>query len=184
MATWTIATGTDDGHWDPGGGFSATSNYCLVGYASSQPRHAFFRYTNITIPQGTTILTAKITFVARYAGSGTVGLYIYGNDVDSATAPTTNADAANLGLTTAYTSWSPVDMDQNSSYDTPDLTSVVQEIVDRAGWSSGNAMQFIVRRISGTNPRYLAAVNYSTSILTITYVGEGGATFTQKVVMF
>jgi hypothetical protein len=37
---------------------------------------------------------------------------------------------------------------------TPDVKSVVQEIVNRDGWASGNALTFILENVSGTGRRY------------------------------
>ena len=37
---------------------------------------------------------------------------------------------------------------------TPDVKSVVQEIVNRDGWLSGNALTFILENVSGTGRRY------------------------------
>ena len=58
-------------------------------------------------------------------------------------------------------------------YQTPDLTSVVQEIINRSGWTSGNAIAFIV---TGTGHR--AANSYNSGAvnapkLYITYQSEG-----------
>ena len=52
---------------------------------------------------------------------------------------------------------------------TPDLTSLVQEIVDRAAWSSGNAMAFI---IAGSGQRTAISVDLNSDHeprLVITY---------------
>ena len=49
---------------------------------------------------------------------------------------------------------------RNATYQTPNMSNVVQEIVNRGGWSSGNAMVFI---ISGSGHRTAESYDGSTS---------------------
>jgi hypothetical protein len=78
-----------------------------------------------------------------------------------------------LVLTDAV-NWDAVDAwTAETTYDTPDLTSIVQDIIDRSGWSSGNALMVLVRTAgtsSGTRTAYDTAGSASKSaLLTITY---------------
>lgn len=103
------------------------------------------RFTNVTIPQGSTIDLAYLTIRCRSATSGTtVNSYISAEDVDN---PATFADDATAfdnryaARTTAQVAWDNIaawtlDVDYNS----PEIKTVIQEIVDRAGWASGNAI--------------------------------------------
>ena len=54
---------------------------------------------------------------------------------------------------------------------TPDLSAVVQEVVDRAGWASGNAMAFV---LSGTGKRTAEAHAGGEPMLHITYASPDG----------
>ena len=103
------------------------------------------RFLNVTIPQGATINTAYLTLRARAATSAnTVNSRISAEKQDN---PATFADDAAAfdtrwaNRTTARVDWDNIpawtaDIDYNS----PSIVSVIQEIVNRAGWSSGNAI--------------------------------------------
>lgn len=111
------------------------------------------RFTNITIPQGSTINSANMTFKSYFTRGGTtVNSVIVGHDTDNASTFSTLADyqarrgiivggASNANLTAANVSWNSIGTwTENSDYTSPDISTIVQEIVNRAGWASGNAM--------------------------------------------
>ena len=103
------------------------------------------RFRNINIPQGATILRAWIEFEADESDSGATNLTIHGEDIDDAPIFTNgNSNISNRTTTTASVSWSPGAWSTNDRNETPDLSSIVQEIVDRAGWASDNEMVFII----------------------------------------
>ncbi len=79
-------------------------------------------------------------------------LTIYGQDVDNAAAfATTKKNVSGRIKTSAYVTWSPGSWSEvNATQASPELKAVVQEIVDRPGWKSGNNMAFI---ITGTGKR-------------------------------
>jgi hypothetical protein len=61
--------------------------------------------------------------------------------------------------------------------ETPNLSPVVQEIVDREGWASGNAITFIVEKVSGTDYRKARSYdgfNPSKPVLTLSYDDGSG----------
>ena len=77
------------------------------------------------------------------------------NDVDNATAPTTAIEAQALVSTTATVAWTETLSAADAAWtwwQTPEMDTELQEIVDRAGWAEGNAMQFIGKQtdVSGT----------------------------------
>lgn len=114
-------------------------------------RHIGLRFRDLNIPQGATISSAKITFVSSKKKSGSVSVSIYGEDTDDAsTFSSKDDDITDRTSTTKTVSWSFSDKwDKNELYETPDLKTIVQEIVDRGGWSSGNDMVFILSDNSG-----------------------------------
>ncbi len=76
-------------------------------------------------------------------------MVIQGEDSNSAAtfAVTTNNISSSSGRpkTTATVAWDSIPAwIQNTSYQTPDITTVVQEIVDRSAWCGGNDMAFIL----------------------------------------
>lgn len=113
------------------------------------------RFTDIGIAPGTTIANAYIQFRVDEIDYGSASLTIRGEDADDALSFTTsNYDISARPTTTASAAWSPpnwtvigqVGADQR----TPNIASVIQEIVDRSGWASGNALVVIV---TGTGAR-------------------------------
>jgi hypothetical protein len=112
---------------------------------------AGFRVPSVTIPQGARILSARIIHrgVAGYSQSITLGdkiLRFYAEDTDNAVAPTSYAEAEALTLTSAYLYWRDLHgITGTVDYQSPNLAAVIQEIVDRPGWVSGNAMQIVAQ---------------------------------------
>jgi hypothetical protein len=120
----------------------------------SQDQTVGIRFNRISIPQGATIVNAYIQFYARETDSGEVSITIEGHDHDNApTFTTANKNITNRNTTTASVGWSPgtwVDGDNGFEQRTSDLSPIVQEIVDRGGWSNCNSMVFI---FSGSGER-------------------------------
>lgn len=108
------------------------------------------RFQNIGIPQGATITNAYIEFEAEEDRTGSYSTLIEGVDVNSASSYNSSQNLSSLNRTSADATWSGSD-DWNSGdkKTTPTITSIVQEIVDRSGWSSGNSMGFIFNEGSG-----------------------------------
>jgi len=109
----------------------------------------FFRFTGVAIPAGATIEAASVVLVSAggqydYA-AGKTG-YLKGRKVANCpamTASSTYKDTTTYPYTTAAIEWYPTSTNwvANTSYTSPELKTVVQEIVDLAGWTSGNAIQ-------------------------------------------
>ena len=107
------------------------------------------RFANVNLPQGAVIQNAWIQFTASAANSEATSLTIQAQTSDNAS--TFIASANNISSrsrTTASVSWSPAAWNtvEESGPDqhTPNLASVMQEVVNRPGWASGNALAFII----------------------------------------
>ena len=110
------------------------------------------RFGNLGIPQGAAISTAWMQFQADETNSEVTDLVIRGEAVDDAPVfSTTSQNITSRSVTSAAVSWSPLPWllkgEAGPDQATPDLATVVQEIVDRPGWSTGNSLVLI---ISGT----------------------------------
>ena len=79
--------------------------------------------------------------------SESAGLTIFGKDADDAA--TFNSGSNNLSsrsMTSASVVWSNVeDWKKNQWHDTPGISAVIQEIVNRSGWADGNDLVILVR---------------------------------------
>ena len=115
------------------------------------------RFGNINIPQGATITDARIQFRADETSSGAVTLDIQGEDVDNAATFSGQYGISSRAVTTATVSWTPDDWtvvnEAGEAQRTPDLSSIVQEIVNRPGWQREHALSFIIRNASTTKKR-------------------------------
>lgn len=95
------------------------------------------RFQTVAIPQGSTINSATLT-INLVVEIGTPTATIYGDDVDSAAAWSNTSRPSQITQTTASASFAP----SGTGDKTIDVASIVQEIVNRAGWVSGNDMRF------------------------------------------
>ena len=119
-------------------------------------------YPTVNIPIGATITNAYIQFeVDEVNNINPVLLTINGEATDDADPYTSNAnEISGRNTTTNSISWSPNDWatvgDKGIDQQTPDLSAIVQEIVDRPGWNPYQNLAFIItgsgKRVAETNP--------------------------------
>jgi len=143
ITTWSsrIVASADDGYWVVGQSFHNSATTARVGYEFMMftPIHSFFRFQNVTVPNATTISTATLTLVVGAAASTAFNMRMKGEDVDDSVAYanlTAANDAANTGASVVWrgaASWATSDVEVS-----PDIKTVIQEIVNRGGWASGN----------------------------------------------
>mgnify|MGYP000032082943 CR=1 FL=1 len=113
------------------------------------------RFNSIAVNQGATITNAYIEFTAEANKTGAYDFDIEGVDVDNSSTFSAGQNLALLTRTSASVSWTGSDSwSTNSAYESPSLTSIVQEIVNRGGWSSGNSMSFIFNTGTGDRDAY------------------------------
>ncbi|HSF16449.1 MAG TPA: Ig-like domain-containing protein, partial [Vicinamibacteria bacterium] len=119
------------------------------------------RFSNVEILPGATIVNAYVQFQVDEVPSNPTTLLIEGQASDNP--PTFTTAAANVSSrprTSASVAWFPppwpVGGAAGPDQRTPNLTPIVQELIDRPGWSSGNAMVLIV---SGTGERVAESFN-------------------------
>jgi len=150
MASGTFypVVGTDDWRGNYGGSSFDNNDaflYCGIGWDVG------FRFVNVAIPQGVTITSAFIRFRAHFAktttNNGTADIWAV--DADNPSAPTNSAQFNALVPTSASVAWEPPTTTEGQIYDTDDITSVIQEIIDREGFSSGNAIILVAQDTLG-----------------------------------
>ena len=156
--TWQVSAGGDDGwvvHNSTTTSFHATSllgGFWLVSGIVPYGTYVFCRFQNVTIPQGATIDTAKLTFktLATIDGGAEHGdldahtFKVDAIDEDDVSAPSTSSDVNNSATTTEeIVDWSLTSsVADDADLDTPEIKTVLQEVVGRDGWESGNAVMF------------------------------------------
>jgi hypothetical protein len=102
-----------------------------------------------TIPQGATIVSATLELYSA-THSGATGAYTAGirvENVDNAAAFTCSGDdiyGRSYWSTTVNWSIPSAGLPSNQYSSSPDITSLIQQIVNRSGWSSGNYINLAV----------------------------------------
>jgi len=123
------------------------------------------RFTSVTIPNGSTISSAYIQFQVDETNSGAVSVNIQGQAIDDAPTFTTgNSNISSRGRTSATVPWAPVPWttvgEAGPDQQTPNIATVIQEIVNRPGWASGNDLVIIM---TGSGERTAESYNGDSS---------------------
>lgn len=135
------------------------------------------RFQNITIPAGSSILSTVIEFTTDEGRTGTTNLVFSGEAIDDAPIFTNDDNnISNRTLTTASVAWDNVPPWNTTweTHQTPDLSSIMQELVDRPGWSSGNDMVFIVNGSGRRNAEAYDGETDKAPLLIVQYQGVNG----------
>lgn len=134
------------------------------------------RFVNVTIPQGSTI-TAAYFWGKCYSGSyDDPDLTIYADAADDSAQFTTTAhDISGRTPTTATVAWTATNIGTTGS-NSPELKTIIQEIIDRVDWASGNALSIIAVANSDASNFRLFAYDDGTDIpyIDITYTAPAG----------
>lgn len=119
----------------------------------------------LTVPQGAIIDNAYIQFTKDSGGSGTSLVRFRAEDVDNSSALTSSLSAGYFSDILTSTSTSPTTASVNwninvtgwnsdatgaagANQKSTDISSVIQEIVNRAGWSSGNRILILIDSVT------------------------------------
>ena len=142
---------------------------------------AFYTFESVDIGKGEKVSSAKVKFIANGGGqSSNVIVKVHANDVDDAVAPTNASAMDSLARTTSFAAWTPGTWNDVTAYQTPELKTVIQEVVDRSGWSALNDLTVIVddngSDVSATRSPYdynSSAGNSAKLLVTIAKVWAG-----------
>jgi hypothetical protein len=143
------------------GAMSLGSGDMNLGQDGTNAQTVALRFTGVTLPPGATITAAWVQFQVDEASSGAASLTVAGQAADNAAAFTTTArNVSTRPRTTAGVPWTPLAWptvaERSTAQRTPDLAAVIQEIVGRPGWASGNALALLV---TGTGERTAESVD-------------------------
>ncbi|MCP4000421.1 MAG: fibronectin type III domain-containing protein, partial [Gammaproteobacteria bacterium] len=155
-----VSNGSDDAEEGEDGSIQLNSSDLeLVADSGAGLQTVGIRFAGIEIPQGVQIARAYIEFEADETSSAPATLTITAQDSDNAATFTSAAYDISSRLTVPdevvwdnISAWETV----NEKHQTPDLSRVVQDVINRGGWISGNAMVFI---INGTGVRTAESLN-------------------------
>jgi hypothetical protein len=154
MITSQITSSADDAEEVvSSGSVSLTSTDLELGADGGVNLLVGMRFNNISIPRGASILNAYVEFEVDETGSDPTSVTIQGQASDNApTFTTSTSNISSRARTTAQVAWNniPPWTAVDVKWQTPNISSIVQEIVNRSAWASGNSIVII---ISGTGRR-------------------------------
>lgn len=146
------------------------------------------RFQNVGIPRGATVQSARLDFVPAASndtaidGDEQLTLQVRAQLVGDATAISAGENViARTPKTSAVTMWSAPEWRVESPpthQPGPDVTNLVQEVVNLGTWCGNNAMSFFLQPNSGDSARQAFSLDGAPGLqptLTVTYTGgEGG----------
>lgn len=137
-------------------GFVSTTSSDLEMANDGSDQQVGLRFSSLNIPKGSTIHSANIQFTTNKINNiDPASLTIFGEDSDAPVSYTnTPFSISGRAKTTSSVAWSPpswnVIGESGANQKTPDISNIIQEIVNRPGYESSSALAFIV---SGTGRR-------------------------------
>ena len=185
MSTFTkrVLASADDGYKDPrfSPAWDYTANTITTGYSSFPGADDFtsaVRFNSVIIAKGATITSAKITFKSANSDSNNVLTKVYGIDEDDTA--DFSSDPTARTKTSASADWDVNGTTSGNTYDATGLASIVQEIIDRGSWSSGNDMGFLIVNDGSTDGISHSWDSWdgdstSAALLTVEYTTTGSA---------
>ncbi|HSF18384.1 MAG TPA: hypothetical protein VLK65_22835 [Vicinamibacteria bacterium] len=156
VANSQVAALSDDAEEIVEGGFVTLNSADLqMTSAQASAQVVGLRFNAISVPNGAKVLGAYVQFHADEVHGGPTSLVIEGQAANNAaTFSQSNANISMRPRTASAMSWSPPPWDTvgqaGAGERTPNLAPIIQEIVDRGGWVSGNSLALI---FSGTGLR-------------------------------
>ena len=130
------------------------------------------RFTGLTIPVGASISSAWIQFQTDEVSTGATSLTIRAQAADNP--PVFRSVSRNISSrprTTRSSSWIPAPWparnEAGPAQRSPNIAAVLQEVVSRAGWQSGNAVVFL---IEGSGRRTAEAFNGNSSAAPLLHI--------------
>jgi hypothetical protein len=144
-----VAVGSDDAEERSSGGVDLGSSDLELVTDGSAVQTVGLRFAGLAVPAGAIIDKAWIQFSTDEVKTGATSLTLRAQAADdAATFAATSGNVSSRPRTTASTAWVPpawsTKNERGAAQQTPDLSAVLQEVVSRPGWSSGNAAVFIV----------------------------------------
>ena len=185
-ATYTVAAGADDGratrnssstsNTSYNAGFRHTSSKEYIGaqFDDEEGKYdyyvLYFRFNSVVAAQGATVQSAYLKLNKRgYVGtSSNHDFYVAALDADNQAAPTAASHLNHSNFTTAEVTWQNNTDTGNGTLrsaangtvlSSPDIKTVIQEILDRSGWSSGNSI--VLMFYTKTAPSYGTSMVYT-----------------------
>ena len=163
--TFYITAASRNGYWRSDGFFSPLDNlYIQFGNGGSGVvKHFFGCFTNVSIPPGASITLAQLKVYTNYplSQSDNAEMKLHCNAADDAVPPTDASEANALALTTGV-NWdlSGVPWSTGTWYTSVDISSEVQEVIDRPGWVENNSLMVVGKDDGSLNSQDRVIADY------------------------
>lgn len=159
-----IAANGDDAKVVPGWGNYFDAGNCTIGDEGT-PEEAGFRFLGLNTPKNATIISAYITLTSNSVSTAdNVNVRIKGESNATPATFSTYNDFAGRTRTTALVDWSTIPhWAFFTTYNTPEIKTIVQEIVNLAGWGVGQNITLFIANNSSTASANRAVNDYSAS---------------------
>ncbi len=137
------------------------------------------RFTNIDIPKNATITNAYVTFHAKSSNSKSLSLKISAEDNgNSATFTDEKRNISNRAKTSTI-NWNNINAwSENQTYNTPDISNLIQHVIDRSDWNRNNPITIFIEKKSSNHKRRAYSYDGNSNKapkLTIEYTTPGGS---------
>ena len=147
--TYQVVAAADDAH---GKKMSTLQRVNETALAVGSNR-AGMRFCNVNVPQGAEIVAATLRICAHSSGrDARIDVVIVAEAADNVSEFSNSHRLYNATATEASVVWEwTTTWTADTWYESPDISGVIQEIVDRPGWSADNAIAIICAGDSGTS---------------------------------
>ena len=148
--TKQVAAGTDDVNQDGTSNLTTSGTIWLGTGQSTSASYTGLRFTGITIPRNAVITSAYLEVYSTQNQWITIGFQVYGDNTGNSATFTMSTRPSQRSLTaqkvpySANTQWLA-----NQWYQITGLEPVIQALVNRSDWQSGNALTLILKGTSG-----------------------------------
>ena len=132
------------------GSVDVNGNTLNLGRDGSSTQAVGLRYAGINIARGATILEARLEFVAVSTDENVAEFEIRIEDAaDSEAFDDSNNGVSGRSYHSGGVAWDPEEWYEETQYESPDIKDLVQSVISRDDWCTGNAMTFSVSDVSG-----------------------------------
>lgn len=168
---YQVSTGSDDAGTDPRFGAcvnSVSANEIYIGECpAGQDITSGFHFQNINLPQGIDITRAYLEFTVDGPYSSSMKITFKGEAVGDSAPFTYYSFPSDRDVGEESVNWQIPASDQwelGMTRQSPDLTNIVQEILDRGDWQSGNALTIIAENAVPAQGEHRRVIGYERPI--------------------
>ncbi|WP_053981274.1 metallophosphoesterase [Marinagarivorans algicola] len=177
-----ISSSDDDAEERSDGSMYLNSSDIELVYDGSRSQTIGLRFQSLAIAQGATITGAYVQFTTDETNTGNTVVNIRAENSDNAAALTSaRYNLSRRATTNANVTWRPASWRTvgaaGTAQRTPELKAIIQEVVDRSGWQSGNDLALIITGIGERTAESFDGSSAQAPLLHITYqTNTGGNT--------